>query len=93
MAKNDEMPFDLMIAKTGPSMEFVTDVIDEVGHVTEEVGETLADAGEAFAEAGGGDEEGVFAPGIDGMVTGSLRAGVSLDELVQLREERAARKS
>ena len=90
MAKDDEMPFDLMIAKKGQSMEFVTDVIDEVGHVAEIVGDGIAQATETMGE--GGDEDGIYSPGIDGMTVSSLRPGVSLDELVQLREERATRK-
>lgn len=93
MAKNDEISFDLMIAKKQADMKFVNDWIDEVGHVAEEVGEDIAQAGEAFAEAGGGDDEGAVAVVIDGVVNSNLRPGISLDELVQIREERVARKS
>jgi hypothetical protein len=91
MAKNDDMSFDLMIAKKQAEMKFVEDVIDDVGHAAEIVGEDLADAGEAFAEAGGGDDEGAVAVVIDGVVRSDLRPGVSLDELVRIREERTAR--
>lgn len=93
MAKNDEMSFDLMIAKKQADMKFVEDVIDDVGHAAEIVGEDFAEAGEAYAEAGGGEgDEGFVAVVIDGVGSGDIRPGVSLDELVRIREEMTARR-
>ena len=89
MARHDELPFDLMIAKTRPTGVWIENILDDVGHAAEAVGEGLADAAEAMGE---GDDDGTVAMVIDGVVSTDLRPGVSLNELVRIREERGARK-
>jgi hypothetical protein len=108
MSKFDQMSLDLMIAKKRADMEFIGkaehavahaahDLADVAEHVNwQAVGNDVQQVAEGAGEVGAaeaGDGEGAVVAIFDGVVRSTLRPSVSIDELITLREKRAARKS